>query len=76
MKSMKNIEIKKEIARNEQFLLFSQCFSFYRIDNFLPLISAETREKSSPWHWKEMCVSTGVRKPGNTCASPTALIWP
>ena len=22
------------------------------------------------------CVSTGVRKPGNTCASPTAMIWP
>ena len=23
---------------------------------------------------KESCVSTGVRKPGNTCASPTAMI--
>ena len=25
---------------------------------------------------KKSCVSTGVRKPGNTCASPTAMIWP
>ena len=23
---------------------------------------------------KKSCVSTGVRKPGNTCASPTAMI--
>ena len=25
---------------------------------------------------KRSCVSTGIRKPGNTCASPTAMIWP
>ena len=25
---------------------------------------------------KKSCVSTGVRKPGNTYASPTAMIWP
>ena len=24
---------------------------------------------------KKSCVSTGVRKPGNTYASPTAMIW-
>ena len=24
--------------------------------------------------WKEICVSTGVRKPGNTCVSPTAMV--
>ena len=35
---------------------------------FSPLTSAEACEKSS--------VSTGVRKPGNTYASPTAMIWP
>ena len=29
---MKNIERNGEIARNEQFLSFPQCFSFYRID--------------------------------------------
>ena len=23
---------------------------------------------------KKSCVSTGVRKPGNTCASPTAMV--
>ena len=25
---------------------------------------------------KKSCVSIGVRKPGNICASPTAMIWP
>ena len=39
-----------------------------------PLTSAEARERSSQWLWKESCVSTGVIKPGNTCASPTAMI--
>ena len=33
---------------------------------FSPL-AAEAYEKSSWWLWKESCVSTGVRKPGNTC---------
>ena len=34
-------------------------------------------EKSSWWLWKEkFCVSTGVRKPGNTYASLTAMIGP
>ena len=33
---------------------------------FSPLTSAETCEKSRHWLWKESCVSTGVRKPGNT----------
>ena len=40
---------------------------------FSPLTSAEACEKSSRWLWKKF-VSTGVRKPGNTCASPTAMI--
>ena len=35
---------------------------------FSPLTSAEACEKSSLWIWKEICVSTGMRKPGNTCA--------
>ena len=43
---------------------------------FLPLTSAEACEKSSRWLWKKSSVSTGVRKPGNTYASPTAMIWP
>ena len=34
---MKIIERKGDIARNEQCLLFPQCFSFYRIDK-LPAI--------------------------------------
>ena len=25
---------------------------------------------------RKSCLSTGVRKPGNMCASPTAMIWP
>ena len=41
---------------------------------FSSLTSAEACEKSSQWLWKESCVSTGVRNPGNTCASPTT-IW-
>ena len=36
----------------------------------------EACEKRSRWLWKESSVSTGVRKPGNTCTSPTAIIWP
>ena len=39
-----------------------------------PLLKA--CEKSSRWLWKESSVITGVRKPGNTCASPPAMIWP
>ena len=33
---------------------------------FSPLTSAEACEKSSRWLWKRTCVSTGMRKPGNT----------
>ena len=43
---------------------------------FSPLTTAEACEKSSQWLSKEICVSTGVRKPGNTCVSLTAMIWP
>ena len=49
----------------------------YRFQNNLSLNSlpsVEVCEKSSRWLWKESCGSTGVRKPGNTCASPTAMI--
>ena len=42
---------------------------------FSPLTSAEAFEKCSRWLWKEIFISTGVRKPGNTCASPSAMIW-
>ena len=41
---------------------------------FSPLTSAEACEKNGPWLWKEICVSAGVRKTENTCASPTAMI--
>ena len=42
---------------------------------FAPLTSAEACEKGSRWLWKKKsCVSTGVRKPGNTYASPTGMI--
>ena len=40
---------------------------------FLPLTSAEASEKSGQWLWKEICISTGVRKPGNTCATTLAV---
>ena len=41
---------------------------------FLPLLSTKACEKSSQFLCKERCVCTGVRKPGNTCASPNAMI--
>ena len=41
---------------------------------FSPLTSAEACEKSSWWFWKEICVSTGVRKPGKTFVSLTTTI--
>ena len=40
---------------------------------FSPLTS-EACEKSSLWLWIESRVSTGVRKPGNTCASPKHMV--
>ena len=43
---------------------------------FSLLTHAEECEESSRLFWKEISVSTGVRKQGNTCASPTAMIWP
>ena len=41
---------------------------------FLPPTSSEACEKQSRWLRKENCVSSGVRKPGNKCASPAAMI--
>ena len=41
---------------------------------FSTLTSAEACKKSSQWLLKESCVSTDVRKPGNTCVSPTTMI--
>ena len=41
---------------------------------FSPLTSAEACKKSSRLLWKEICGCTGVRKPGNASASPTAMI--
>ena len=44
-------------------------------DVFSPF-SEEACEKSSRDFGKRSCVSTGVRKPGNTYASPTTMMWP
>ena len=41
---------------------------------FSPLTSAEAVRKVGCGFGKKSCVSTGERKPGNTCASPTAMI--
>ena len=56
------------------------CEFGYRTHNFLsgvflPLTS-EACEKSTCiwWLWKENCVSTGLRRPGNQCAPTTAMI--
>ena len=43
---------------------------------FWPLTSAEHVRKVVGGFVKKSCVSTGVRKPGNSGASPTAMIWP
>ena len=44
--------------------------------SFRTSASAEECEKRVGGFGKKSCVRTGVRKPGNTCASPTAMIWP
>ena len=41
---------------------------------FSPVTSAEAFEKVVGGFGKKSCGSTGVRKPGNTYASPTAMI--
>ena len=41
---------------------------------FSPQSSAEACEQNSWWLWKESCVNTGVKKQGNTYASPIAMI--
>ena len=41
---------------------------------FSPLTSAEACEEYSRWLWKESCISTGLRKPENTCASTTVMV--
>ena len=46
------------------------------LSGVLSVLTFEACEKSSLWLWKESCDSTSVRKPGNTCASPTAMICP
>ena len=43
-------------------------------DLFLPLTS-EGGEKSSWSLWKESCVITGVRKPGNMCVTDRYDEW-
>ena len=49
------------------------CAIAFHLDKAYFLTSAEVCEKSSPWLWKESCINTGVRKPGNTCASLSAI---
>ena len=65
---VENTVEKGENAGYQHFLLFPQCFPK------LPLkASAEAFEKSSRWLRKESCVSTGVRKPRNTCVMTLAV---
>ena len=56
------------------FLLRYKPYENHQQHHVSPFTSSEACEKSSPWLWKDICVSTGVRKPGNICASPTAMI--
>ena len=48
------------------FLLFIRS-SYYK--EFSPLTSAEACAQSSRWLWKEICVSSGIRKVGNMCVT-------
>ena len=72
---------QEKIARLEKAKRSRACFVMHamflcRGNYMIPYVftSVEACEKSSRWLWKESCVSTGVRKPGNTCTSPTAMI--
>ena len=49
-------------------------FSFRHIFRLLPLQNHVRKVVSG--FGKKSCVSACVRKPGNTCASPTAMIGP
>ena len=73
-KQVENTVGKGEIARYERFLLFPQCFqktctAYFRLSPLQKHV-----RKVVGGFGKESCVSTGVRKPGNTYASPTAVI--
>ena len=49
----------------------------FRQTSFLSVFSPlfyEACEKISRWLWKQSVASNGVKKPGQTCASPTAMI--
>ena len=76
---------KLEIARYKQFLLFPPCFfkrfllqtyikttKLVRKQNGIIIVPNDKVLALSILK-KKSCVSTGVRKPGNTCASPTAM---
>ena len=67
--------IYSEPARVAHCWTHNQVVESKIISGVFPLLnSAEACEKTSRWLWKEICVSTGLRKPGNACASPTAMI--
>ena len=89
-KSFKNTLGKEEIARDEQFLFFPQCFlhclrTFYHFHDpllrrlFFPAyfrlapLQKHVRNVVGGFR-KKSCFSTGVRKPGNSYVSPTAMI--
>ena len=61
-------------------ILFSDLTQMLRVEAtflsgvFSPLTSAEACWKSSRWLWEEKFINTGVRKPGKTYASPTAML--
>ena len=69
------------LKSNQQFLrrcFLKEKFTDARTDKWTDRLTdgtfAEACEKSSCGFGKKSCVSTGVRKPGNKYASPTAMI--
>ena len=64
----------KTLSNNPLFSLLNRKNEANFLSGIFSPFTFETCENSGRWLWKEGCVSNGVRKSGNTCASPTAVI--
>ena len=84
----KAIAIPRVYSENSRAKNCSELWTLGSINRFIPysveanflsgvfplLTSAEACKKSSRWLLNESCISAGVGKPVNTCASPTTMI--
>ena len=67
-------KISHSIGRNNNFLAKAQKLSTLPTSLDIFYIRHHYVRKVVGGFGKKSCVSTGVRKPGNTCASSTAMI--